>query len=153
MWCKHLWNSFVYCASFPHHNNAAVHCCMIYLSATSIVLAVFIGKHPRWDNYSLWRQSAIWFISTSENYPIGRRYFLARATYCATKKGYFVFSFPFFLSFPVPQNVWQLLTRCANFLATPHQLFSDIRSLCSLFVTVPLPYVPLKFSANFKVLP
>lgn len=65
---------------------------MIYLSATSIVFAVFIGKHPRWDNYSLWRQSAIWFISTSENYPIGRRHVPARATYCAAKKGYFVFS-------------------------------------------------------------
>lgn len=102
MWCKHLWNSFVYCASFPHHNNAAVHCCMIYLSATSIVFAVFIGKHPRWDNYSRWRQSAIWFISTSENYPFGRRHFPARATYCAAKKGYFVFSLFLFslLSFP-----------------------------------------------------
>lgn len=47
--------SFVYCASFPHHNNAVVHCCIIYLSATLIVFSVFIGKHPICDNYLLWR--------------------------------------------------------------------------------------------------
>lgn len=154
MWCKHLWNSFVYCASFPHHNNVAVHCCIIYLSATSIVFAVFIGKHPIWDNYSLWRRSAIWFMSTSENHPVCRRHFPARATYCAAKKRYFFFSLFLFSLFSCPPKHLTIALRCANFFTTPHQLFSDIRTLCFFFfVTVPLPYVPLKFSANFKVLP
>lgn len=108
--------SFVYCASFPHHNNVVVHCCIIYLSAILIVFSVFKGKHPIWDNYSLWRWSAIWFMSTSENYPVCRRHFPASETYWVCKKGYFVFSLFLFSLLSCPPKYLIITLGHASFL-------------------------------------
>lgn len=103
--------SSVYCASFPHHNNAVIHCCIIYCSATLIVFSVFIGKHSIWDNYSLQSWSAIWFMSTSENYPncLQKAFSWKRKILCFWFCFFVcfifkIFLFSFSLSFSVPKT-------------------------------------------------